>query len=922
MAFPTDPLDVRTELFLSGNWIDVSGDVMVAQGVQISKPRANESSKLATAAQCRFRLRNDNQQYDPDYAGSPYYGVLGRNTPVRVGVRTARSTFSRTNANGWAQTDTGQTWLHAWNGGNGLPDFPENGGKGHHILTGAGQYRMSWLAGFQQRDVDIAATVHVPVTTVTGANLEPLNLLMRFADLGNYIMLRALVSPTGEYRIGVRYVKAGAETNLLTDLGTGITLAPTTQDVRMRVLLEGQQVRFKAWVAGTPEPYDWLGYVQSEAMPQAAGSVGIRSGVAGGNTNVPVTFDYDDLDVRSPRFFGEIASITPRNDRSDHNRWADVEAAGVFRRLQQGATPVLSTLKRAYLQAETNAPVAYWPCEDGREATSAASAIDGVDPMQITQGKINFASNGEFACSADMLALNNGTLWGVVPSYPSGAGMVRFLVSFPATGLADGEALATIHTSGDISRWRLTWHTGGALKLMWFDRAVVYVGDSGAIGFNMVDKNVLLQIDLSQQGGNIRWRIATLEPGAGVGLTGGPGTVNGRTLGRVTDVYIGPDMDVAGVGIGHVAVQPAVTDLFDFAQQLAAYNGEEAYTRAGRLSVENGFYLGSYRGAFGQTEVWTKLGPQRPKVFLDLLEDVARADNGVFYENRGSIDGTYRTYPSLLHQDVRIAFDYTAGQLSDVPAPVNDDQALVNDFTATRTNGSSYRLTKTTGRLSTKPPQEGGVGTYDASEEFNVWVDSIAKDIAAWRLHLGTDESPRYPTVSINLANPRVAANTTLCAQVRDANIADRITIANFKPDLIDLLILGYTETLKPFEHSFTFNCRPGAAWDTATVGGVGVKADATNSTLATAITATATTFTVVTAAGSARWIDSATYGAEFPIRIKVGGEEMRVTAISGTTNTQTFTVIRSVNGITKSHAAGAAVQLARPAIVAGGVKV
>ena len=43
----------------------------------------------------------------------------------------------------------------------------------------------------------------------------------------------------------------------------------------------------------------------------------------------------------------------------------------------------------------------------------------------------------------------------------------------------------------------------------------------------------------------------------------------------------------------------------------------------------------------------------------------------------------------------------------------------------------------------------------------------------------------------------------------------------------------------------------------------------------------------------------------------------MTVTAITGASSPQTFTVVRAVNGIAKSHPAGTTVSLAAPAIAA-----
>lgn len=49
---------------------------------------------------------------------------------------------------------------------------------------------------------------------------------------------------------------------------------------------------------------------------------------------------------------------------------------------------------------------------------------------------------------------------------------------------------------------------------------------------------------------------------------------------------------------------------------------------------------------------------------------------------------------------------------------------------------------------------------------------------------------------------------------------------------------------------------------------------------------------------------------ADFPFSIVVGGEVMQVTAVQGATSPQLFTVVRAVNGITKSHLAGEDVRL------------
>ncbi|MFG2307673.1 hypothetical protein ACGFS9_03120 [Streptomyces sp. NPDC048566] len=88
---------------------------------------------------------------------------------------------------------------------------------------------------------------------------------------------------------------------------------------------------------------------------------------------------------------------------------------------------------------------------------------------------------------------------------------------------------------------------------------------------------------------------------------------------------------------------------------------------------------------------------------------------------------------------------------------------------------------------------------------------------------------------------------------------------------------------------------------------------DSSGSQLAADATATATSLSVAITTGEP-WITSTSHPAEFPFGIRVGGEVMTVTGISGTSSPQTFTVIRSVNRIVKDQTADTPVALAEPA--------
>jgi hypothetical protein len=55
------------------------------------------------------------------------------------------------------------------------------------------------------------------------------------------------------------------------------------------------------------------------------------------------------------------------------------------------------------------------------------------------------------------------------------------------------------------------------------------------------------------------------------------------------------------------------------------------------------------------------------------------------------------------------------------------------------------------------------------------------------------------------------------------------------------------------------------------------------------------------------------TIASDMPFDILMGGEQMTVTNITGSSSPQTFTVTRGVNGVVRSHSAGEDLRLFSP---------
>lgn len=93
MAFPETILPISVELWLgSGSgWVDISSDVRSTEPIVITRGRANESSG-SEPSRCNLLINNRQGTYSPRRPASPYFGLLGRNTPIRVSVTTNSGT--------------------------------------------------------------------------------------------------------------------------------------------------------------------------------------------------------------------------------------------------------------------------------------------------------------------------------------------------------------------------------------------------------------------------------------------------------------------------------------------------------------------------------------------------------------------------------------------------------------------------------------------------------------------------------------------------------------------------------------------------------------------------------------------------------------------------------------------------------------
>jgi len=897
---PEDVLPITVELDLDG-WTDVTSYVQRRDLIQITRGRSDEASQ-ADPARCQLTLDNRNGRFSPRNPTSPY-GVLGRNTPIRVSVESGEVGLLCPEVGDYASAPdssglsiTGdidirvEAELADWRG-----DLtylagkyqPSGNQRSWAVGLSAGYVFLHWSANGTTTRTEFS-TLPVPVP---GGRRLALRVTMDVNDVsgghvvtfytsdsigGSWTQLGDTVTGSGTTSIFDSTVSV--EVGDVTGLGDEQPVEKRVYGFQLRSGINGTVVASPDFTAQTPG---------APSFQDAQGNVWtVQSGA--------------EITNRRYRFHGEVSEWPQRWDPSGTDVYVPIEASGVLRRLGRGSTVLGSAMYRGRLR-DTVGLVAYWPAEDEQGATEIAPALN--HPGMTITGSPDLASYEGFV-SAKPIPVLKGSEWrGAVPTYTdTGQIQVRWLMAVPEVGAEDGQTILLIYTTGSIRRVEVYYGTGGTLGIRVFDASGTELDDTGDVAFDIDGLRLLVSLELLQDGSDVVYAISTLEPGAVTGLTFGD-TLSSQTIGRVGTVVVSPGGGVAEVAIGHVSVQSAVTTLFDLGPQLAGWDGERAGRRIERLCAEEGL---AFR-ATGQLDESVRLGVQRPGALIELLREAAEADGGVLCEPREVLGLGYRTRGSLSSQEAAVALDYTAGHLSPPLELTDDDRYLRNDVTVTREGGGSARAAQETGPLSVQEPPDG-VGRYEAQVTLGVQYDLDLFDQASWRLHLGTVDEARYPAIAVNLARAAITSDAGLTAAIVGADLGDRITIGTppawLPPEPIDQLIQGYVEVLGNYEWQVTWTCAPASPYNVAVFGTA--RYGPYSTVLAEDLDATETGVDIDTPLGPL-W-DTTASGFD----IVIGGERMTVTAVGSPSGTQqTLTVVRSVNGVVKPHSTGTAVELA-----------
>lgn len=805
-------IDLRGEFLIDGTWVDATGNILTRQSLTHTRGRPDMGARVDPST-CRPLIDNTDGRFSPDNPMGPYYGRFGRNTPFRLSVAGPTTHLVTGGPADRAQTDDHasldivgdidvrvEASLTNWR----ARDTPvELAGK-YEATAG----NKSWLFfAYQGRlyfywsvdgSADLTSSSNAPlVIPPSGRMAVRATLDVDNGASGRMITFYTAESMSGPWvQLGTPVVQAGVTSvfNSARPVQVGAVGTLTFADplgrfhrFELRNGINGPAVANPDFTTQTPGA---VGFTDSAGRPWTLGGNAV-------------------LTNRATRLSHELAAYPTQWHPSGAHAWVDAQTAGILRRLRRGSHALASTLRRRIPSA---APLAYWPMEEGREASQFYSPIARVRPL-ATSG-MDIAADDSLPGSSALPAVRAGaTLSGAVPGSATGAWHTEFVFKLPNNGPATARTVLQWTSTGTVKLWRLLLTTNGSQVYGYDDEGTVVASSLlNLTGLGVFNAWCRWQLFATQSGGNVSWSVRFVPIGGqGTGLVT---SSYAGTLGRINGVRGadgGYSADLEGLVLGHIAVLSTANSTIYNAADLG-FTGETAGTRMERLAVEESIPL----TVCGNVSEQTAVGSQRPMGVLDLLEEAADADGGILYEDRDQPTLRYRGRGTLYNQKPALVLDYDGPGLAPPLTPTGDDEATQNDITINRIGGSSARAVLEEGRLSIQAPPNGvGLG-YDTSEDLSLYLDEQAEPIAWWRLHLGTYEGRRYPQVRV-----LVHQAPGLLEQILAVDVGDKIVIRNppiwVAPGDIELIVQGYEETFSSdFEWDIVFNCTPAEPWTVA----------------------------------------------------------------------------------------------------------
>ncbi|MFJ7269433.1 hypothetical protein ACIQV3_22775 [Streptomyces sp. NPDC099050] len=871
MVFP----DPGVELQIGGVWTTVTSDALrEGGGIRYRWGRRSEGARTDPATAV-FSLFNPDGKYSSRNPNSPYFGQLGRNTPVRIshgganvalvipsGVRGRATTADTAALDITGDLDvradlTPSVWacstgVFGWSVF-GKYNSTTNQRSWLMAIRDDGAIEFRWSA---DGTAFIFALSTLPVAFGPGER-GAVRATLDVNNGGGGYTVAFYTAPTlaGQWtQLGTSVATTGGTTSIFNST-SGVEVGDIASNTYAPVSRQYHAIEIRSGISGSV-------VADPDFSAQASGTTSFADDAG----RTWTTANGGELTSRRIRAVLEASAWSPRWSSGGLDVTTPVEAAGILRRLGQGDKALASTLRR---RLPSMGPIAYWPMEDGRDALQASSPIPGCPPLSV--GDLAFAQDDTCPGSSPLPVVGDAAfMHGLVPTY---------------TSPTDGYMVSLLYQIDTMPASSMSWlafsTTGTARGLVMRFTSTTVVADLYALGGSIITTEVFANSAVYAPGKWFRFDCTAQLNGANTDFHFGFVDVDAAGVqwnftiagapGNVIDIQTGFGALLAGMKIGHVGVFPS-SDTSVWGTADNGYRGETAADRMLRLGTEEVLPIVIAPSSAGSS---SEMGPQRPSALRALLYECEDADGGILYEDRERAGLCYRSRSTLYNQAPKATLTYS--QLVAPLEPVDDDTTVRNDITVARTGGSSARAILTSGALSVSAPPNG-VGTYDDSQTLNLNTDSQCDDIAYWLLHRGTHDEARYPRVRILLHK-----FPTLVPTVSALRSGDIIRITDLPaflpPGPLDLMVEGAEEEIRSLEWTITLTCSPAGPWIVGVMDDpVRGRADTSGTVLSSSVDADDTVLSLTTTAGRPWTTDS----LEMPIDVRVGGEVMTVTQING----------------------------------------
>lgn len=265
----------------------------------------------------------------------------------------------------------------------------------------------------------------------------------------------------------------------------------------------------------------------------------------------------------------------------------------------------------------------------------------------------------------------------------------------------------------------------------------------------------------------------------------------------------------AGANEGNLAFVAAhatdigATAIANHASAARGWLGDVTSARFARHCANAGLPSAFYATS-GTTETPMSAQPTAGRSLLDVINECATAEGGVVYVSDTGVL-TFATSRTRYNTSVGLTLDATkAGQVSAETEIPTTDQDLINDSSATRYGGGTFRTVDTA--------SVDAYDLHDESETLYLALDAHALNWTQWRVAQFADPAPRLNEIPVNVVGYANSGGNV--ANLLNAEIGTKLQVTNLPADVsatstLTLLVEGIRDVIGKDVWVRTFTTSP-----------------------------------------------------------------------------------------------------------------